>query len=156
SPGQEMLDPRLAGQPAAQVHNSYGRIQRRLEQCGFAASAVVRLEHFVSSQDWLLLRLGLWKQYFGLELCTGGGAQAPMAAINMLTTVALAITPEAARSTIEPPPTGPLPGSWASQKAWVERAYAPGFELEGVRPAKTVRAGDFAFTIGVRGHVHPE
>ncbi len=62
----EAIDPALSGKPEAQIRNSYGRIQRRLEQCGYAADCVVWLEHFVSSQEWLLLRLGLWREYFGM------------------------------------------------------------------------------------------
>lgn len=156
SPDTEHIDPSCSRNPERQVHNSYGRIQRRLERCGYGANAVVWLEHFVSSQEYLLLRLALWKQYFGINLCTGGGSEASMAGINMLTTVAVAVAPEAERATVTPPPTGTHQGMWAEAKAWVERAYQPSVELEGVRCAKAVRGGDFVFTIGVRGLLDPE
>jgi enamine deaminase RidA (YjgF/YER057c/UK114 family) len=151
----EEFDLAFGGDPMAQVRNSYGRIQRRLERCGYDGRAVVWLEHFVSSQDWLLLRLSLWREYFGLDLCTGGGAHGKRAGINMLTTIAVAATDEAERATVAPPPPGAHAGMWAAMKQHVERVYRPGIELENVRSARTVRAGDFVFTVGAVGHINP-
>jgi enamine deaminase RidA (YjgF/YER057c/UK114 family) len=151
----EQVDPALAGQPEAQVRNSYGRVLKRLEQCGLSEATPVWLQNFVSSQDWLLLRLGLWKEFFGVDLCTGGGAHAEMAGVNMITTVAVAVLPEAEPATVVPRPEGPHRGMWAAQKAYAERVYQPAFSLDGVRPAKTVRAGDFIFTVGAVGLLDP-
>lgn len=151
----ETIDPTLAGKPEAQIRNSYGRVQRRLEQCGFAADCVVWLEHFVSSQEWLLLRLGLWREYFGVERSTGGGAQARQPGINMVTTVALAVVPEEPRVAVTPSPPGPNSGMWAELQRWAETAYRPTFSLDGVRPAKAVQAGPLIFLVGARGQFNP-
>jgi len=152
----EAIDPALSGKPEAQIRNSYGRIQRRLEQCGYAADCVVWLEHFVSSQEWLLLRLGLWREYFGMERSTGGGAQARQPGLNLVSTVAVAVVPDLPRAAVTPAPTGPPAGIWAEQQRWVEAAYRPTFSLDGVRPPKAVQAGPLIFLIGVRGHAHPQ
>lgn len=153
-PATEQVDVARAKRPEVQVHNSYGRVQRRLEQCGYPSDTVIWLQHFVNAQDYLLLRLAIWKQYFGLA-CTGGGSEAKMAGLNMLTTVAVGVTPDTERAVVAPSPAGPHKGIWAERKAWTERVYNPNVDLEGVRPAKSVRAGDFVFTIGVRGLIDP-
>ncbi|MGH9752963.1 MAG: RidA family protein [Blastocatellia bacterium] len=127
---------------------------RRLERCGYAANCVVWLEHFVGSQEWMQLRLALWRDYFGMERTAGGGAQAFMSGINMLTTTALAATPETERVVVDGPPTSPFPGPWTERARWVERAYEPAFSLDGVRCSRAVQVGDFIFTVGVRGHVN--
>lgn len=154
-PETEEIDPRVTWQPEAQTRNSYDRIVRRLERCGYGADCVVWLEHFVSSQEWMQLRLALWRDYFGMKRTAGGGAQAFMSGINMVTTTALAATPETGRIIIDGPPTTPFPGPWTERARWVEQAYQPAFNLEGVRCSRAVQVGDFIFTVGVRGHVNP-
>lgn len=155
SPQTEQIDPRATWQPEMQSRNSYDRIVRRLERCGYGADCIVWLEHFVSSQEWLHLRLALWRDYFGMPGTAGGGAEALMSGINMVTTTALAVTPETKHVIIDGPPTTPLPGPWTERARWVERAFQPAFNLEGVRCSRAVQAGDFIFTVGVRGHVDP-
>lgn len=155
SPHSEQIDPKVTWQPEAQTRNSYDRIVRRLERCGFGPRCIVWLEHFVSSQEWMQLRLALWRDYFGMEGTAGGGAQAHMSGTNMVTTTALATVPDLQRVVIDPPPNTPFPGPWTERARWVERAYEPQFGLEGVRCSRAVQAGDFIFTVGVRGHVNP-
>lgn len=155
SPETEKIDPRVTWQPEAQTRNSYDRIVRRLERCGYSADCIVWLEHFVSSQEWMQLRLAQWRDYFGMAGTAGGGAQALMSGINMVTTTALAATPETEHVIIDGPPTTPFPGPWTERARWVERAYEPAFSLEGVRCSRAVQVGDFIFTVGVRGHVNP-
>ncbi len=151
----EEIDPRLTWQPEAQTRNSYDRIVRRLEKCGYSADCAVWLEHFVSSQEWMQLRLALWRDYFGMERTAGGGAQALMSGINMVTTTVLAATSQTEHIVVDGPPTKPFPGPWTERARWVERAYEPKFNLESVRCSRAVQVGDFIFTVGVRGHVHP-
>ncbi|MGH8322982.1 MAG: RidA family protein, partial [Steroidobacteraceae bacterium] len=134
---------------------SYDRIVRRLESCGYGADCVVWLEHFVNSQEWMQLRLALWRDYFGMARTAGGGAQALMSGINMVTTTVLAATPQTEHVVIDGPPTKPFPGPWLDRARWVERSYEPKFNLDGVRCSRAVQVGDFIFTVGVRGHVNP-
>lgn len=151
----EAIDPEIAWQPEAQTRNSYDRILRRLERCGYGAPSVVWLEHFVSSQEWMQLRLALWREYFGMPLTAGGGSQALMSGINMLTTTAVAATPDTQHIVIDPPPKTPFPALWKERAGWVQRAYQPAFHLEDLRCSRAVQVGDFIFTVGVRGHVNP-
>ncbi len=155
SPSTEMIDANLTWQPEAQTRNSYDRIVRRLERCGYSADCIVWLEHFVSSQEWMQLRLALWRDYFGMEGTAGGGTQALMSGINMVTTAALGTTPDTKHIIVDGPPTTPFPGPWTERARWVERAYEPDFNLEGVRCSRAVQVADFIFTVGVRGHVNP-
>ncbi len=151
----EEIDPRATWQPEAQTRNSYDRILQRLQRCGYGSDSVVWLEHFVSSQEWMQLRLALWRDYFGMDRTAGGGAQAFMSGINMVTTTALAVTPETEHIIVDGPPTTPFPGPWTERARWVERAYQPAFGLENVRCSRAIQVRDFIFTVGVRGHVNP-
>lgn len=83
SPGTETIDSGLTWQPEAQTRNSYERMCRRLQRCGYGPECVVWLEHFVSSQEWLLLRLALWRDRFGVER-TAGAAVAAVSASDGL------------------------------------------------------------------------
>jgi enamine deaminase RidA (YjgF/YER057c/UK114 family) len=124
----ERINPELAGQATAQCRNSYGRIQRRLEQAGYPNSAVW-IQNFTSGQEWRLERMALWPEFFGQEehgLAVSFGAQAKMWGLNMITTVAMALTPDVERVAIVPQPE-------------------PG------RAARVVKAGHFVYVIGVRG-----
>jgi enamine deaminase RidA (YjgF/YER057c/UK114 family) len=124
----ERIDPELAGNASGQCRASYGRIQRRLEQAGYPNSAVW-IQNFTSGQEWRLERMALWPEYFGQTehgLAVSFGAQAKMWGLNMITTVAMAVTPEIERVAVVPQPE-------------------PG------RAARVVRAGPFVFVIGVRG-----
>lgn len=155
SPQTQEIEPAVTWQPEAQSRNSYERVIRRLEECGYPASCVVWLEHFVSSQEWLHLRLAIWRDYFGMSRTAGGGAQALMEGINMVTTSVVAVTPDTEHIVVDGPPQTPLPGPWKERARWVECAYQPTFNLENIRCARAVQAGDFIFTVGVRGHVDP-
>jgi len=124
----EQINPDLAGKALEQCRNSYGRIQRRLDEAGYPNSAVW-IQNFTSGQEWRLQRMALWPEYFGHKehgLAVSFGAQAKMWGLNMITTVAMAITPELERDAIVPQP-----------------------ELG--RAGRVVRAGPFVFVIGVRG-----
>jgi enamine deaminase RidA (YjgF/YER057c/UK114 family) len=151
----QKIDPDVTWQPEAQTRNSYDRIVNRLELCGYSADCVVWLEHFVSSQEWLHLRLALWRDYFGMIGTAGGGAQALMSGINMVTTTAVAVVAGTERSVVEGPPSTPLPGPWTQRADWVKRAYQPLFSLDNIRCSRAVQVGDLIFTVGVRGHVNP-
>lgn len=151
----EQIDPAFTWQPEAQCRNSYERIIRRLERCGYDATCVVWLEHFVSSQEWLHLRLAIWRDYFGMRGTAGGGAEGFMSGINMLTTTVLAVTPDTEHIAVEGPPTTALPGPWTERARWVKRSYLPSFSLENIRCSRAVQAGDLIFTVGVRGHIDP-
>jgi enamine deaminase RidA (YjgF/YER057c/UK114 family) len=113
------------------------------------------LEHFVSSQEWLHLRLALWRDYFGMIGTAGGGAQALMSGINMVTTTVVAVVSGTQRIVVEGPPSAPLPGPWTQRGNWVKQAYQPKFSLEAIRCCRAVQVGDLIFTVGVRGHVNP-
>jgi len=152
----QAIDPAVTWQPETQSRNSYERIIRRLEECGYSASCVLWLEHFVSSQEWLHLRLAIWRDYFGMSQTAGGGAQALMEGINMVTTSVVAVVPDTERIVVDGPPQAPLPGPWTERAHWVERSYRPAFTLDNIRCARAVQAGDFIFTVGVRGHVDPD
>jgi enamine deaminase RidA (YjgF/YER057c/UK114 family) len=151
----ERIDPALTWRPEAQSRNSYERIIRRLEQSGYGAACVVWLEHFVSSQEWMQLRLAIWRDYFGMRGTAGGGSEAFMTGINMVITTALAVTPDSPRLVIDGPPTAPLPGPWTERARWVQQAYEPAFSLDDIRCSRAVQAADLIFTVGVRGHVDP-
>jgi enamine deaminase RidA (YjgF/YER057c/UK114 family) len=125
----ERINPELAGRASAQCRNSYGRIQRRLEQAGYGGDRAVWIQNFTSGQEWRLERMALWPEYFGQTghgFAVSFGAQAKMWGINMITTVAMALTPEVEREAVVPQPE-------------------PG------RAARVVRAGPFVYVIGVRG-----
>lgn len=155
-PNTETFDPSVAADAVRQVDNSYSRITKRLAAAGLGSGQVVRAEHFVSSQDWLILRLAQWREHFGLELCTGGGAQVDLQGLNMVSTVAVAVADRSDAAVVTPPPGPDFPGEWwAARRAWCERAYRPSFALSPVRPSKAVRAGDLVFTIGARGMQDP-
>ena len=133
-PKTERIVPDLAWQTVEQCRNSYGRVQRRLEQCGYGGSCAVRIQNFTSGQEWRLQRMALWPEYFGAAehgLAVSFGAQARMSGINMITTVVMGVTPEVERVAVVPQPT-------------------PG------RAARVVRAGPFVYVIGVAGRTHPE
>jgi enamine deaminase RidA (YjgF/YER057c/UK114 family) len=126
----EQVVPALAGQAEAQCRNSYGRVRRRLEQCGYGGERAVQIQNYTSGQEWRLARMGLWPEYFGATehgLAVSFGAQAKMSGLNMITTVVLALAPEVERVAVVPQPE-------------------PG------RAARVVRAGPFVYVIGVRGY----
>jgi enamine deaminase RidA (YjgF/YER057c/UK114 family) len=155
-PNTETFDPSVAADAIRQVDNSYSRVTKRLAAAGLGSGQVVRAEHFVSSQDWLILRLAQWREHFGLELCTGGGAQVDLQGLNMVSTVAVAVADRSDAAVVTPPPGPDFPGEWwEARRAWCERAYRPSFALSPVRPSKAVRAGDLVFTIGARGMQDP-
>jgi enamine deaminase RidA (YjgF/YER057c/UK114 family) len=125
----ERIVPELAGNATEQCRNSYGRIRRRLRQAGYSGDECVWIQNFTSGQEWRLQRMALWPEYFGETahgLAVSFGAQARMPGINMITTVAMALTPDVERVAIVPQPE-------------------PG------RAARVVKAGPFVYVIGVRG-----
>lgn len=145
-----------ASHPENQVRNSYQRIRQRLDLSGRGDARIVRLEHFVSSQDWIALRLALWREHFGIDLCTGGGSQAELEGINMVKTIPIGVVDPLNASVVAPRPVGPLEGTWAERRDWCARAYQPDIALEPIRPSKAVRAGDLIFLIGARGLADPD
>src|SRR5712692_617283 len=126
----EKIVPDLAGNAIAQCRNSYRRIARRLQRCGYGGDRAVWIENFTSSQEWRLERMALWPEYFGPTehgLAVSFGAQTRMSGLNMITTTVMALTPDVGRTAVVPQP-------------------APG------RAARCVLAGPFVYVIGVRGH----
>lgn len=152
----ERIVAEYASDPQSQVRNSYERILRRLDRSERGSARIVRLEHFVSSQDWIALRLALWREHFGIDLCTGGGSQAQLEGINMVKTIPVGVTDASNVSVVTARPSGPLEGTWAERRDWCTRAYCPDIPLEPIRPSKAVRAGDLIFLIGARGLVDPD
>ncbi|MBV8087214.1 MAG: RidA family protein [Chloroflexi bacterium] len=125
----ERIDPELAGKASEQCRNSYGRIDDRLRKCGYGGDHVVWIENFTRSQEWHSARMALWPEYFGEQehgLAVSWGVESRMNGINMITTVAMALTPEIARTAVVPQPS-------------------PG------RASRVTLAPPFVFVIGVRG-----
>lgn len=122
--------PSLAGAAEMQCENSYGKLLQILKNVGLDPNAVIRLDHFTSSQDWLPQRSAIRARIFGrpADLASTGVA-AKMAGINMLTTAAIAISPQVEK-----------------------RVLVSGPQKKGVTSiASAVQAGPFVFLSGVRG-----
>ena len=90
--GSGEIDPALAGQGTQQSDNSYGQIKRLLERAGSRPSAVARIDHFTSSQDWIAERQIKRAEYFGRPSPHGStGVAAKVSGLNMLTTAVVAV-----------------------------------------------------------------
>jgi enamine deaminase RidA (YjgF/YER057c/UK114 family) len=129
----EAIDPHVAEQATQQCRNSYGRVQRRLQQAGYGDESAVWIQNFTSGQHWRLERMGLWPEYFGEAnhaRAVSFGAQSRMNGINMLTSVVMAIDPA------------------------IERHVAVAAPARG-RASRCTRVGPLTFVIGVRGHQDP-
>ena len=95
-PATGAVDPALAGQGGRQTDISYGHVARLLERAGAAPSAVARIDHFTSSQDWIAERQVRRAQVFGRPSPHGStGVAAKMSGINMLTTAVVAVAADA-------------------------------------------------------------
>ena len=91
-PQSGAIDPTLSGQASQQTDNSYGGIKRLLAQASSTPSAVARIDHFASSQDWIAERQIKRAEYFGRPAPHGStGVAAKMAGLNMLTTAVIAV-----------------------------------------------------------------
>ncbi len=120
----------LWGDGAKQTEISYGRIVALLEAAGAKPAAVTRIDHFVSSMDWIDQRQVFRKNIFGRpapQVSTGVAAK--MSGINMLTTAVVA--------TVDPGDHEVLATG---------DAYGMG-SISGV-----VRGGPLLFVSGVRGY----
>jgi enamine deaminase RidA (YjgF/YER057c/UK114 family) len=125
--------PELAHQAMDQCRISYGRVAQRLERAGYGGNCAVWIENFSSSQDFRLERMALWPEFFGKEdhgKAVSLGVQAKMSGLNMLTTVAMALTPDVERIPVVPQPH-------------------PG------RASRCTKAGAFVYVIGVGGVGNP-
>ena len=132
-PHSDAVDPALAGQGSAQSDNSYGRIQRLLEQAGSSTSAVARIDHFASSQDWIAERQIKRAEYFGRPAPHGStGVAARMSGLNMLTTAVIAVADGAEHEILV-----------------AGEDYAIG------HISSLVRAGPLLFLSGIRGTLDP-
>ena len=95
-PATGAVDPALAGQGGRQTDISYGHVARLLERAGAAPSAVARIDHFTSSQDWIAERQVRRARVFGRPSPHGStGVAAKMSGINMLTTAVVAVAADA-------------------------------------------------------------
>jgi len=95
----------LAGNAKAQCENAYGRLERSLSEAGSSASAVVRLDHVTSSQDWLPVRQAVRERMFGKPApLASTGVAARMPGINMLTMFAIACADQEMKEVLVPGP----------------------------------------------------
>lgn len=125
--------PVLAGVAEAQCENSYGKILALLREVNLGPEAVVQLNHFTSSQDWLPQRAAIRARIFGKPApLASTGVAAKMAGINMLTTAAVAIAPPGLKKVI---------------------VNGPQYGMPNISSA--VLADPFLFLSGVRGTVNP-
>ena len=121
------------GRGVAQSDNSYGRIQRLLEQAGSSTSAVARIDHFASSQDWIAERQIKRAEYFGRPAPHGStGVAARMSGLNMLTTAVITVADSAEHEILV-----------------AGEDYAIG------HISSLVRAGPLLFLSGIRGTLDP-
>ena len=123
--------PELAGNAKNQCENAYGRLARSLNEAGSSTSAVVRLDHVTSSQDWLPIRQSERERMFGKPAplaSTGVGAR--MSGINMLTAFAIACA-----------------------DAGMKEVLVPGPRYGMANIAAAVRGGPLVFLSGIRGVV---
>ncbi|MDA0261452.1 MAG: hypothetical protein O3A21_04555 [Proteobacteria bacterium] len=132
-PRTNAIDPALAGQGGQQSANSYGSIKRLLALAGSHPSAVARIDHFTSSQDWIAERQIKRAEYFGRPSPHGStGVAAKMSGLNMLTTAVIAVADT---------------GEHEVLVAGVD--YAIG------HISSLVRAGPLLFLSGIRGTLDP-
>ncbi len=125
--------PALAGAAEAQCENSYGAIASLLRQANLGMDAVVRLDHFTSSQDWLPRRQAIRARFFGKPApLASTGVAAKMAGINMLTTAVIAVRPPEEKKIL---------------------VSGPAYRMENISSA--VLAGPLLFISGLRGTVDP-
>ncbi len=125
--------PELQGEAERQCENAYGKIANLLRQGGSDVSAVVRLDHVTSSQDWLPRRQSIRGQVFGRPApLASTGVAAKMHGINMLTAFAIAVA--------DP----------ADKQVLVEGAR---YGMKNISAA--VRGGPLLFIAGIRGNVDP-
>ena len=123
----------LAGNAKAQCENAYGRLARSLNEAGSSPSAVVRLDHVTSSQDWLPIRQSVRERMFGKPApLASTGVAARMSGINMLTAFAMACADAGTKEVL-------LPG--------------PRYGMANI--AAAVRGGPLVFVSGIRGGVDP-
>lgn len=128
--------PRFAGSVEIQCENSYGKVLALLREVGLGPDAVVRLDHFTSSQDWLTQRKSIRRCVFGKPgepaPLASTGVAAKMVGINMLTTAAIAVAGSGSKKIVV---SGPPHG------------------MDTI--AGAVSASPFLFISGARGTVHP-
>jgi enamine deaminase RidA (YjgF/YER057c/UK114 family) len=132
-PETGVIVPALADAAEAQCEISYAKVCALLACGGVGADATVRLDHYVSSQEWLLRRGPIRARIFGAPApLASTGVAATMAGINMLTTAAIAVT------------------NGEDKRVLVSgEAYGMG------RIASLVAAGPFLFLSGIRATLHP-
>lgn len=100
-PATGAVDPALAGQGGRQTDISYGHVARLLDRAGVAPSAVARIDHFTSSQDWIAERQVRRARVFGRPSPHGStGVAAKMSGINMLTTAVVAVAADAGHEVV--------------------------------------------------------
>ncbi len=125
--------PELAGNAERQCEIAYGRIRDLLGHANADISAVVRLDHVTSSQDWLARRQAIRGRVFGRPApLASTGVAAKMDGINMLTASAIAVA--------DP----------AKKKVLVEGAK---YGMHNISTA--VRGGSFLFISGIRATIDP-
>ena len=120
----------LWGDADRQTAISYGRVAALLEAAGVAPSAVVRIDHYVSSMDWIDRRQTFRQDLFGRPAPQAStGVAAKLSGINMLTTAVVAAADPADHEVLV-----------------TSDAYGMG-SISGV-----VRGGPLLFLSGVRGY----
>ena len=129
-PADGAISADLWGDADRQTAISYGRVAALLEAAGVAPSAVVRIDHYVSSMDWIDRRQTFRQDLFGRPAPQAStGVAAKLSGINMLTTAVVAAVDPADHEVLV---TGD--------------AYGMG-SISGV-----VRGGPLLFLSGVRGY----
>ncbi|TAK85395.1 MAG: RidA family protein [Betaproteobacteria bacterium] len=129
----QKIEPGLAGAAEAQCENSYGAVAAVLGKANAEMNAVVRLDHFTSSQDWLPRRQTVRGKFFGRPApLASTGVAAKMAGLNMLTTAVVAVRDANRKKVLV---TGPEYGMGNISSA--------------------VLGGPFVFLSGLRGTVDP-
>ncbi len=125
--------PELAGEAELQCENAYGKIGRLLEHAKAQPSAVVRLDHVTSSQDWLARRQSIRQRFFGRPApLASTGVAARMEGINMLTASVIAVADPAHKEVL-----------------------VSGAQYGMHNISSVVRGGPFLFISGIRGTIDP-
>jgi enamine deaminase RidA (YjgF/YER057c/UK114 family) len=125
--------PELAADAERQCEIAYGTIGELLRRANADLSAVVRLDHVTSSQDWLARRQTIRGRVFGRPApLASTGVAAKMDGINMLTASAIAVA--------DP----------SQKKVLVEGAKYAMHNISSV-----VRGGPFLFISGIRATIDP-
>lgn len=127
------IDPELAANAEAQCENAYGALGRLLEAAGSSLGAVVRLDHFTSSQDWLPRRQSVRQRLFGRPApLASTGVAGKMDGLNMISAAAIAVADPAHKAVMVP---------------------GPKYGMHNI--SSLVRGGPLVFVSGIRGTVDP-